>query len=305
MDRLLEWRLFVSAATLRSFVATARALGRSPQSVTRAIADLELRLGTRLLHRTTRSVSLTADGARYLERGRRLLGEFDELESPSDATELRGILTVTAPVMFGQLHVLPIVTEFLTRHPGVDVRLRLLDRVVSLAEEGIDVAVRIGALPDSALRARLVGSVQSVTCASPGYLARAGRPRTPAQLAHHDCIAFAATTPIDDRWSFPSNGGRERRVLVRARLTVNTAQAAIDAALAGLGVVRLLSYQVDPLVTDGRLVVLLRAHQSAPSPVHLVTLPGVALRAATQFTDFAATGLAQKLRQIKTGRAPS
>jgi DNA-binding transcriptional LysR family regulator len=295
MDRLLEWRLFVTAATLRSFAATARSLGRSPQSVTRAIADLERRLQTRLLHRTTRSVSLTSEGARYLERGRQLLGEFDELESPSGAQALRGTLTVTAPVMFGQLHVLPVVAKFLALHPAVDVRLMLLDRVVSLAEESVDLGVRIGPLPDSALRARLVGSVHAVTCASPAYLARAGRPKTLDALAKHDCIAFSATTPIADRWSFAAAGRRERSISVHPRLTVNTTQAAIDAALAGLGVVRLLSYQVERLLAERKLVTVLDAHRGPPSPVHIVQLPGVPLRASATFSDFATAALGRRL----------
>jgi len=300
MDRLLEWRLFVTAATLRSFVATARQLGRSPQSVTRAIADLEKRLGTRLLHRTTRSVTLTADGARYLESGSRVLGAFDELESPPSDRQLSGTLTVSASVLFGQLHVLPVVTAFLAAHPLVNVRLGLVDRVVSLAEEGIDIAVRIGALPDSALRAQKVGVVQQLTCASPAYLAAAGRPRTPADLGKHQCIGFSAT--VVDHWTFPRPPGHTGRrsplsIAIHPRLTVNTAQAAIDAALAGFGVVRLLSYQVDRLISDGKLVAILTTHQPPPSPVHLVSLPGVSLRAATRFAEFAASHLSHTLRR--------
>ncbi|MGZ3427251.1 MAG: LysR family transcriptional regulator, partial [Polyangia bacterium] len=147
MDRLDEWRVFVTVAGRRSFIAAARALGRSPQAVTRAVAGLEERLGTRLLNRTTRSVSLTDDGERYLDRGRHLLAEIDQLEARPDArAPLAGRLSITAPVLFGQLHVLPVVIELLARHPALDARLLLYDRVVSLAEEGIDVGVRLGAL---------------------------------------------------------------------------------------------------------------------------------------------------------------
>jgi DNA-binding transcriptional LysR family regulator len=296
MDRVEEWRLFVSVASLGSFIEAARAHSRSPQSVTRAIAALEKRLGTRLLNRTTRSVSLTGEGERYLERSRRALGEFDLLEAPSDArAELRGTLSVTASVLFGQLHLVPVVAEFLEAHPQLDLRLTLLDRVVSLAEEGIDLGVRIGALPDSALRARLVGHVRSVICASPAYLKRAGVPKDPEALASHACIAFTNMTPIADRWSFPSGGKRERSVAVRARLIVNTAQAGIEAALAGVGLVRALSYQVDALLADKRLRVVLEPFEPAPVPVHLVHLPGPQSRSAAAFLEFAAERLRKRL----------
>jgi DNA-binding transcriptional LysR family regulator len=296
MDRLEEWRTFVAVESRRSFVEAARTLRRSPQAVTRAIAALEERLGTRLFNRTTRSVSLTGEGERYLEHSRRVLAEFDLLEAPSNArAELRGAVAVTAPVMFGQLHVLPLVGEFLGLHPRVEVRLLLLDRVVSLAEEGLDVGVRIGALPDSAMRARLLGQVRSVVCASPDYLARMGTPRTPEALPKHDCIAFTATTPIPNRWSFAGASGRERSIAVRPRLTVNTAQAAIEAALAGLGLVRLISYQVSQLVADKKLRIVFPSSEAQPMPVHLVHLPGVQSRAAAAFVEFAAEELRERI----------
>jgi DNA-binding transcriptional LysR family regulator len=293
MDRIDEWRTFVAVASAKSFVTAARTQGRSPQAITRAIGALEARLATRLLHRTTRSVSLTSDGARYLEHGRRVVAEFDELEGAARTGALVGQLAITAPVLFGQLHVAPVVLAFLARHPELDARLVLLDRVVSLADEGLDLGVRIGALPDSALRARLVGHVRTVTCASPAYLARAGRPRTPDALARHACIAFTGTTAIPDRWTFPT-----RNVAVHPRLVVNTGQAAIDAALAGVGVVRVMSYQVAALIAAGKLELVLASHEPAPSPVHLVQLPGIAARVATAFGDFAATELAARLGKL-------
>lgn len=296
MDRLEEWRIFVAVGTLRSFAGAARSLGRSPQAATRAVAALEDRIGARLLNRTTRSVSLTSDGQRYLERGRRAIAELELLESPSDATAaLRGVLTVTAPVLFGQLHVVPVVAELLALHPALDVRLLLLDRVVSLAEEGIDVGVRIGPLPDSSLRARVVGHVRAVVCAAPAYLERAGRLRDPDALVDHACISFSGTTPIADRWSFRSTGSRERSIAVKPRLVVNTGQAAIDAALAGVGIVRVLSYQVDQLVAEGKLAILLRSFEPEPVPVNLVQLPGVQARAAVAFMELAAERLRAKL----------
>lgn len=296
MDRLEEWRVFVAVATARSFAEAARSLGRSPQAATRAVAALEERLGARLLNRTTRSVSLTSDGERYLERGRRALAELDLLEAPADVTApLRGVATVTAPVLFGQLHVVPVVIELLALHPGLDVRLMLLDRVVSLADEGVDVAVRIGPLPDSSLRARLVGHVRSVVCGSPAYLERAGRPRDPAALAEHACIAFTGNTPIADRWSFRAEGKRERSVAVKPRLTVNAGQAAIDAARAGVGLVRVLSYQVDDLVARHELSIVLRDFEPEPMPVHLVQLPGAQSRAGAAFVELASARLRAKL----------
>jgi DNA-binding transcriptional LysR family regulator len=295
MDRIDEWRVFAAVERHRSFSQAARGLRRSPQAVTRAVAALERRLGVRLLNRTTRSVSLTSEGERCLEQSRRALGEFDLLEAPLDAAAgLRGTLSVTASVLFGQLHVLPVVVEFMALHPALDLRLVLLDRVVSLAEEGIDLGVRIGLLPDSALRARPVGHVRKVVCASLAYLRRAGTPRTPEALARHACVAFTSTNPVT-RWSFPGPGKRERSITVHARLTVNTAQAAIDAALADLGCICVLSYQVSQLVADKKLRIVLSAFEPAPVPVHLVHIPGVQNRAAAAFTEFAAARLRRRV----------
>jgi len=296
MDRLEEWRIFVGVAGQRSFVKAARLLGRSPQATTRAVAALEARLRTRLLHRTTRAVSLTTDGERYLERARRAIGEMDALElSPTedrDAGVLRGVVTVTAPVLFGQLHVVPVITKLLTQHAELSVRLLLLDRIVALAEEGIDVAVRIGALPDSALRAQRVGRVRSLVCASPRYVEQHGKPRDPESLARgHACIAWNAAEAAE-RWSFRhAESGALKSVVVHPRLTVNSGQAAIDAALAHVGIVRVLSYQVERLVAQDKLVVLLRAYEPAPMPIHLVQLPGVQARIVGAFVSELASAL--------------
>ena len=292
MSGIEDWRVFVTVGSQRSFVGAARALHRSPQAVTRSISALEDRLGVRLLHRTTRSVTLTGDGGRLLEQARRLLGEFDRLESPRAAGALLGgTLLVTAPVLYGQLHVVPLVARFLKRYPAASVRLLLLDRPVSLAEEGIDLAVRIGKLADSSLQALRVGEVRSVVCASPGYLGRAGVPRSPSELAHHGCIAFTATTPSVDRWTFRRQGARPHAVAVRPRLVVNTGQAAIDAARAGLGIVRVLSYQVERQVERGELRLLLEGFEPPPLPVHLLRLPGAPSRELQAFVDLALPAL--------------
>ncbi|HXU01415.1 MAG TPA: LysR family transcriptional regulator [Polyangia bacterium] len=299
MDRTEEWRVFVTVAGRRSFVAAARALRRSPQAVTRAVAALEQRLGARLLHRTTRSVSVTGEGERYLERGRRVLAELDALESAPDANApLAGRLSTTAPVLFGQMHVAPLVCAFLDRHAAVEARLLLVDRVVSLAEEGIDLAVRIGPLPDSSLRARLVGRVRWVVCASPAYLSRAGVPRTPEALARHVCVSFDAGSPLADHWSFPRSGRRERGVALRPRLIVNTAQAGIDAAIAGLGIVRVLSYQVQRPLAEKKLRLILESFAPPPVPINILQLPGVSNRLAAAFVDFAAARLRGALPSI-------
>lgn len=275
MDRLEEWRIFTAVATEKSFSRAARRLARSPQAVTRAVAALETRLGTRLLHRTTRSVSLTHDGEHYLEHARRALGEFEALEAPR-ASELRGTLSVTAPVLFGQLHVTPIVASFIAEHPAANARLVLLDRVVSLAEEGLDAGVRIGDLPDSALVARLVGHVRVVTCASPKYLDRAP-PLRADTLAKHAHITFTGTKPLARN----------------ARFTVNTAQAALELALAGHGLARVLSYQIAPY--GARLRVVMPSLEPPPLPVHLVYLPGRLPRITADFIEHAVPQLKSRL----------
>lgn len=246
-------------------------MGRSPAAVTRAVAALEDRLGTRLFNRTTRAVALTDAGLRHLDRSRRVLEAVASLEAAA-ATERAGpsgSLTVTAPVVFGRLHVLPVVCAFLRAFPAVDVRLVLLDRVVSLLDEGIDVGIRIGDLPDSSLKAIRVGSVRRRVYASPGYLSEHGTPANPAELADHACIAFAATPSAAVRWSFgPAPGGRA--VSLRPRLAVNTAEAAIDAARSGLGLTRVLSYQAEPFVAAGSLRPVLTEFEGRPVPIHIV-----------------------------------
>jgi DNA-binding transcriptional LysR family regulator len=193
------------------------------------------------------------------------------------------------------MHVAPLVWRFLAQHPGVEARLLLLDRVVSLAHEGIDLAVRIGALPDSSLRARVVGHVRWVICASPAYLARAGVPRTPEALRHHACITFDAGSPVTDNWTFPRPGRRERSVAVSPRLIVNTAQAGIDAAMAGLGIVRALSYQVARPLAAKKLRLVLEPFAPPPVPIQIVQLPGVSNRLASAFVDVAADQLRSRL----------
>ena len=257
-DRLDALAIFVAVAERQSFVEAARQLSRSPASVTRAVGALEERLQTRLFNRTTRSVALTDAGARYLDRCRRLLATYDELEAVNfgERVEPRGWINVTAPAMFGRLHVLPLLRSFLEDYPQVDVRLLLLDRVVSLVDEGLDLGVRIGQLPDSTLRAVRVGQVRRVVCATPQYIARRGVPATPRDLRNHSVVACTAVTPVPDRWSFHHPSG-VTSVTVTPRLVVNTTAAAIDAALEDLGLTCIRSYQAEPHAAAGRLQTVL------------------------------------------------
>lgn len=299
MDRIEEWRLFASVAAHGGFAAAARAHACSPQATTRAVAALESRLGIQLINRTTRSISLTVDGRRYLELAQRLVAGFDRIERPVDQHgELRGTLSITAPILFGQQYVVPVLGDFLEAQPRVDARVQLDDSVLSLAEHGIDVGVRIGTPKGGTLRALLLGHVSYVTCASPAYLERAGEPRTPGDLESHSCIAFTATSPRPEQWSFWDSGKRERAVTVRARLVVNTGRAAIDAAVAGLGIVRVLSYQIESFCKSGALRTVLSEYGPAPVPVHIVSLTGHRSRSARAFVKYAADGLKHRLRAL-------
>ncbi len=270
MDRFDAMQAFVVTVDAGSLSAAARTLGRSAASVTRAVGGLEARLGVQLLRRTTRTLKLTEAGDRYLAVARRVLAEIAEAEKfaggPLDAP--RGRLTVTAPSRFGTLHVRPVVDDFLEAHAGVQSRLLLVDRVVDLVGEGVDVAVRIAHLPDSALVAVRLGEVRRLVCASPAYLARHGKPKTPADLAAHRCISFTGLTP-NDTWAF-GGSGRRQHVKVRPTLSVNAVEAAIGSALEGRGLVRALSYQVALALRAGELVPLLGKFELPALPVHLV-----------------------------------
>jgi DNA-binding transcriptional LysR family regulator len=298
-DRLDALTVFVAVAEQRSFAAAARQLSRSPASVTRGVSALEERLQTRLFNRTTRAVALTDAGARYLESCRRLLAVYDELEAVNlgEQVQPRGWLNVTAPTMFGRLHLLPLVQDFLQEYPQADVRLLLFDRVVSLVDEGLDLGVRIGQLPDSSLRAVLVGQVRRIVCAAPQYVVRHGVPGTPRDLANHTVVACTAVTPIPDRWSFHGPKG-VTSVAITPRLVVNTTAAALDAALAGLGFTCILSYQAEPHAAAGRLQTVLVEYEPPPAPIHIVHPEGRHLPAKVRlFLDYAVIALRAKFGQ--------
>lgn len=302
MDRLDAMLALVTTVDAGGLAAAARKLGRSPAAVTRAVALLEERAGARLLHRTTRSVRPTEAGERYLSVCRRVLADVAEAErsAAGERAVPRGLLTVTAPVSFGRLHVRPVVDAFLEAHREVQARLLLLDRVVHLVDEGVDLAVRVGALPDSSLVATRVGEVRRVVCASPAYLARRKAPVEPADLADHDCVAFTQITPAE-AWTFGSPaGGRAPQVRVRPRLAVNTAEAAVASAVEGRGITRVLSYQIERELREGALVRLLVPFEPSPLPVHVVhasaTFAPARLRA---FIDALVPALRETLARIE------
>ena len=270
MDRIDAMQAFVTVADLQGFAPAARKLGMSPSGVTRLIAALEERLGARLLQRTTRSVTLTDAGARYLERARRILSDVEEAESAAEGERTRpgGRLTVSAPVGFGRLHVSPVMSAYLKRYPEVSADLRLSDRMINLVEEGVDLAVRIGHLPDSTLVARHVGEMRRIVVASKDYLKRRGEPRTPEAIATHDTIHFGAMTAAPD-WRFAADG-REIRVSSTPRFTSNSADAAIQYAEAGGGLTRVLAYQAADSLKAGRLKIVLAPFTPPALPIHIV-----------------------------------
>ncbi|MGH8531832.1 MAG: LysR family transcriptional regulator [Gammaproteobacteria bacterium] len=274
MDRLHLMTVFVAVAEEESFAGGARRLGMSPPAVTRAIAALEERLGVKLLYRTTRFVRTTDAGQRYLDDSRRIIAEVDEADEAAAGinAEPRGHLAITAPVLFGKLFVLPVIVEFLKRYPAVEVSALFLDRVVNLLEEGLDVGVRIGDLPDSSMKAIRVGSVRRVMCASPNYLEKHGMPQNPAELSGHNIVAASGASPSTD-WKF-GRGSKLATVRVKPRLTVTTNDAAIEAAVRGFGITRLLSYQVVPHLASGRLKIILGEYEPAPMPIHVLHREG-------------------------------
>jgi DNA-binding transcriptional LysR family regulator len=270
MDRIDAMQAFVAVADLQGFAPAARKLGLSPSGVTRLIAALEERLGARLLQRTTRSVTLTDIGTRYLERARRILADVEEAEGSAqdERTRPSGRLVVSAPVGFGRLHVSPVMSAYLKRYPEVSAELRLADRMVNLVEDGIDLAVRIGHLADSSLVARQVGEMRRIVVASSGYLKQHGEPNTPEAIASHETIQFGAMTASPD-WRFVDDG-REIRVACTPRFTTNSADAAIQYAEQGGGLTRVLAYQAADAIKGGRLRVVLAQFEQPPLPIHIV-----------------------------------
>jgi DNA-binding transcriptional LysR family regulator len=298
MDRLESISILLAAVEAGSLSAAARRLGTPLATVSRKISRLEVHLKTRLLNRSSRKLTLTDAGRSYVEACKRILEDLGEAEraASGEYSAPKGNLIITAPIVFGRLHVLPIAVEFLQAYPDVDLRFVLTDRVVDLVEDHVDLAVRIGELPDSSLVATRIGSIRRVVCGSPGYFAERGTPKSPGQLGTHDCVTFEGVTS-PNTWTF-AIGKSDVSVAIHSRLIVNTAEAAIDAAVAGVGITRVLSYQITNAIRDGALAVVLEKFEPAPSPVSLVYTGGrllpLKLRA---FLDFAASRLKARLLQ--------
>lgn len=290
MDQLEGLRIFVAVADARGFAPAARALGLSAPAVTRAVAALEARIGAQLLRRSTRSVTLTEAGARFHADCKRILAEIDEAEATASGahTVPQGVLSITAPLIFGRLHIAPLVLDFLALHPQVNVRSVYTDQIVHLFDEGLDVALRIAHLPDSGLTAVRAGQVRRVVVASPQYLAEHGVPRTPHDMAQHHAIGFSQHGAVSAAWVFHPPGRKARSEGVVAhpqmRQVTNSGDAAIGAALAGAGLARALSYQVAEHVLADRLHIVMADHEPPPIPVQLVYAEG--RRAAAKVRAF-------------------
>lgn len=284
-----------------SLSAAGRKLGMPLPTVSRKLSELETHLKARLLTRSTRRLTLTDTGRSYLAACRRILDDIHEAEraAAGEYSEPRGELVVTAPVVFGRLHVLPILSEFLKVYPEVNVRLALGDRIVNLLEDHVDLALRIGALPDSGLTATSLGTIRRIVCASPAYLAERGTPGDPRDLGTHQCVSFELFAAANE-WRFRVDGN-DAVVPIQPRLTVSTAEAAIDAAIAGVGITCVLSYQVESALRAGLLALLLRRFEPPPMPVSFLysgqgRLP-LKLRA---LLDFAAPRLRAQLQRAET-----
>jgi DNA-binding transcriptional LysR family regulator len=294
MDHLDSLRTFVAVADAGGLARAARLRGSSAPAVTRAIAALEKRLGTPLLHRTTRSLRLTEAGEAFLADCRRILSELDAAEAAVSGRreEPQGVLAVTAPATFGRRHIAPVLLEFLAAQPAVSARALFVNRVVHLIDEGYDVALRIAQLPDSGLTAVPVGQLRRIVVASPAYLERHGLPRVPEDLARHQAIGFSRDGQGQLPWLFKD---RREAAAPQQRLVVNNVDAKIAAACAGFGLAQALAYQVTDEVRDGRLRVLLAEHEQPPVPVHLVYPAGrMAAAKVRAFVGFAA----ERLRQV-------
>jgi DNA-binding transcriptional LysR family regulator len=291
MDQLDSLRTFVAVAETGGFARGARAREISAPAATRAIAALEQRLGAVLLQRTTRSLRLTEQGEVYLADCRRILAELDAAEAAVTGARHapRGVLSVTAPALFGARHIAPLLFEFLDAHPAVQARAFFTNRLVHLVDEGFDVALRVATLPDSGMTAVPVGRMRAVLVAAPAYLARQGTPRTPADLARHRAIGLTVEGQDRSAWRL---GQRRAAAAPEERLVVNANEVMVAAAVAGQGLARALAYQVTDEVREGRLRVVLAAHEPTPVPVHLVYPAGRGAAAKVrEFVQFAAARL--------------
>lgn len=311
MDQFETMRIFVAVADQHGFAAAARQLQMSAPMVTRAVAALERRLGATLLQRTTRQVRVTETGARYLADCKRILGELAEADAQARGAHVvpQGHLIVTAPVLFGRMHIAPLLLDFLQAHPQVTARALFVDRVVDLLDEGVDVALRIAHLPDSSLTAVRVGQVRRVVVASPDYLARHGEPQVPADLGAHRAVGSVITGGEAPPWLLAAEAGKPERLeqgpQPRMQLTLNGVEVGIAAARGGHGLARALSYQVADELDAGHLRIVLAPYEPPPLPIYLVHADGRRAAAKVRaFVDYAVERLrAQPVLQAGAGPA--
>lgn len=304
MDRLEAMSMLVTVTEQGSLSAAGRALQVPLATLSRKITDLETLLGARLLVRTTRKLTLTDAGVAYVAAARRILEQVDDAEraAAGEFTVPKGELVVTAPVMFGRLHVLPVVADFLAEYPEINIRLLLSDRNVDLIDDRVDMAVRIGRLPDSSMVATQVGVMRTVTCASPALLAAHGVPQDPGDLLRWPCVTVD-TSVLSPTWRFRGTAASATSdIAVSPRLAVTTTEAAAQAANLGVGIARLLHYQVAEAVGRGALRIVLERWEPEPSPVHLVHASrGQMPLKMRRFLDFAAPRLRESIGRLTTG----
>lgn len=307
MDRLEAMSVFAAIVDGGSLSSAGRRLNVPLATVSRKLLDLEAHLKTRLITRSTRKLVLTEAGRDYLAACRQILEQVDEAERAAAGAyaKVKGQLVIAAPIVFGRLHMVPVAAEFLEQHPEVDIQLRLGDRNANLIEEHVDVALRIGTLPDSNLVAIQVGAIRRVVCASPDYLHRFGTPQSPGDLTAHRCISFDGLDAAS-AWTFGGNAAEKLRVLIHSRLTVSTADAAIAASTLGLGLTRVLSYQVADALRDGRLVRVLADDEPPAVPASLIYFGQGRLPMKTRaFIDFAVGRMRERMQAHDTKAARS
>ena len=299
MDRLEAMSVLLAVSEAGSISAASRKLKVPLATISRKVSELEAHLNVRLLMRSNRQITLTDAGRSFVAASRRILQELGDAEREVSGEQkiLKGELVLSAPIALGRFHLLPVVVDFLRDHPSMDVRMMLVDRRLNMIEDHIDIGLRVGELNDFSLVAKKVGSVRRVVCASPAYLKRRGTPKTPDDLKDHDCITFENTLSAQT-WSLHV-GKTEKPFPIHSRLIVSTAEAATDAAVAGIGLTRMLDYQIAAQLRDGTLKLVLESFRSPPKPVHLIYEAGrhLPLKIRT-FLDYASPRLKKSMRAI-------
>lgn len=301
MDRLGAMRIFVAVVEAQGFSAAARALRVPIPTVSRKVAELESHLGVQLLVRSTRKVRVTESGQRYYEDARRILDEIENVERQLSGEYQRptGRLAITAPRLFGRLHVLPIANRFMRQHPEISIRMVLTNSVLNYLEENIDLGVRIGPLSDSSMVAVEIGTVRQIICASPGYLSEHGRPLSPDDLARHQRVSYSWSGEVSD-WPFKMASGKIRRFPVQARSTLNSVEAIVDWAVQDGGVALMYAYQAAHHIADGALEIVLSDYEVEPLPVSFVYPQGGPLpQKVRAFIDYAMSRLRERLADIE------